>query len=79
MFEVNVVGLIAATQAFSPLLVNAAVAKEKSLVLNVGSTASVGLPWMGIYSASKVCTNLLASATVLIFHVRRLRMRSLTF
>ncbi|KAH7012736.1 short-chain dehydrogenase/reductase [Microdochium trichocladiopsis] len=51
VFEANVFGVLAVTQAFLPLLINAA---GTGLVANV-SSISAGLcpPWQGIYSASK--------------------------
>jgi 1-acylglycerone phosphate reductase len=54
MFEVNLWGLLAMTQAFAPLLVATAAKGHTARVLNIGSVASrVQVPWAGAYNASK--------------------------
>lgn len=53
MYDVNVIGVVAATQAFAPLLLRA-----KGVVVNIGSiSGAVPNPWQGVYSASKSATN----------------------
>ncbi|KAF3002822.1 hypothetical protein E8E14_006001 [Neopestalotiopsis sp. 37M] len=54
LFEVNLWGLLAVTQVFAPLLVEAAVRGGKPRVVNIGSVVSrVQVPWEGLYNASK--------------------------
>ncbi|KAH8200792.1 hypothetical protein TruAng_005029 [Truncatella angustata] len=54
LFEVNLWGLLAVTQAFAPLLVEAAAQGSRPRVVNIGSVVSrVNVPWQGIYNASK--------------------------
>lgn len=49
LFEVNVWGLLAVTQAFAPLLEAAAAAGSKARVVNIGSVVSrINVPWQGI-------------------------------
>jgi 1-acylglycerone phosphate reductase len=49
LFDVNLWGVLAVTQAFAPLLVAAAAAGSKPRIVNIGSVASrVGVPWQGI-------------------------------
>lgn len=51
VFETNVFGVLAVTQAFLPLLTKA---EGTGLVANVGSiSAELCPPWQGVYSASK--------------------------
>lgn len=61
MFEVNVFAPVAMTQAFSPLLVDTAKKTgRKSVVVNVGSAARWGFPWLGGYGASKAAVQVLS-------------------
>ncbi|KAK8855214.1 hypothetical protein PGQ11_011126 [Apiospora arundinis] len=54
LFDVNVWGVLAVTQAFAPLLVASASAGRRPRVVNIGSVAGiVPVPWQGIYNASK--------------------------
>ncbi|KAK8135425.1 hypothetical protein PG984_003365 [Apiospora sp. TS-2023a] len=54
LFDVNVWGLLAVTQAFAPLLVASAAAGQRPRVVNIGSVVGVmPVPWQGIYNASK--------------------------
>ncbi|KAK6219105.1 catabolic L-serine/threonine dehydratase [Pestalotiopsis sp. IQ-011] len=54
LFEVNIWGLLAVTQAFAPLLVETAAKGGKPRVVNIGSIVSrVNVPWGGLYNASK--------------------------
>ncbi|KAK7910807.1 short-chain dehydrogenase/reductase [Apiospora marii] len=54
LFDVNVWGLLAMTQAFAPLLVASAAAGRRPRVVNIGSVVGVvPVPWQGIYNASK--------------------------
>ncbi|KAK6075940.1 oxidoreductase [Seiridium cupressi] len=54
LFDVNVWGLLAVTQAFAPLLTTTAANGNKARVVNIGSVVSrVNVPWQGIYNASK--------------------------
>lgn len=49
LFEVNVWGLLAVTQAFAPLLAEAAAQGHKARIVNIGSVVSrVNVPWQGI-------------------------------
>jgi NAD(P)-dependent dehydrogenase (short-subunit alcohol dehydrogenase family) len=58
MFEVNVFGLLAVTQAFLPLLRQA-----RGRIVNISSTASLFVvPFHGPYSASKLAVNGLSNA-----------------
>ncbi len=58
-FEVNVIGLIAVTQAFLPLLQ----ADTPGRVVNIGSVAGlVTSPFLGIYSASKHAVEAISDA-----------------
>jgi NAD(P)-dependent dehydrogenase (short-subunit alcohol dehydrogenase family) len=58
MFEVNVFGLLAVTQAFLPLL-----RQGRGRIVNVSSTASLFVaPFHGPYSASKLAVNGLSDA-----------------
>lgn len=55
MFDVNIWGLLAVTQAFAPLLI-----ASKGTIINIGSIAGfVPSPWQGLYNASKAAVNLL--------------------
>ncbi|KAF7924498.1 hypothetical protein BELL_0041g00370 [Botrytis elliptica] len=55
MFDINVFALVAATQAFSPLLIS-----SKGTVINIGSIAGVSPGyWQGYYNASKAAVNLI--------------------
>ncbi|KAK8101751.1 hypothetical protein PG999_012125 [Apiospora kogelbergensis] len=54
LFDVNVWGVLAVTQAFAPLLVASASAGRRPRVVNIGSVVGVvPIPWQGIYNASK--------------------------
>ncbi|KAK8017465.1 NADPH-dependent 1-acyldihydroxyacetone phosphate reductase [Apiospora rasikravindrae] len=54
LFDVNVWGVLAVTQAFAPLLVASATAGRRPRVVNIGSVAGlVPVPWQGVYNASK--------------------------
>ncbi|KAK6834942.1 short-chain dehydrogenase/reductase [Apiospora arundinis] len=54
LFDVNVWGVLAVTQAFAPLLAASASAGRRPRVVNIGSVAGiVPVPWQGIYNASK--------------------------
>lgn len=58
LFEVNVVGVLAATQAFLPLL-----RRRRGRIVNVGSlTSFLVTPFHGPYSASKACLSALSRA-----------------
>jgi NAD(P)-dependent dehydrogenase (short-subunit alcohol dehydrogenase family) len=58
MFEVNVFGLLAVTQAFLPLI-----RQVKGRIVNISSTASIFVaPFHGPYSASKLGVNGLSNA-----------------
>lgn len=49
LFDVNVWGVLAVTQAFAPLLVASASAGRRPRVVNIGSVAGiVPVPWQGI-------------------------------
>jgi short-subunit dehydrogenase len=49
VFDVNVFGLVAVTQAFAPLLI-----ASKGTIINIGSIVGVcPLPWQGYYNATK--------------------------
>lgn len=49
LFDVNVWGLLAVTQAFAPLLVASAAAGRRPRVVNIGSVVGVmPIPWQGI-------------------------------
>lgn len=49
LFDVNVWGLLAVTQAFAPMLV-----RSKGVILNIASIAgAVRMAWQGIYNSSK--------------------------
>jgi 1-acylglycerone phosphate reductase len=55
-FDINVWGLLRASQAFVPLL-----AKSRGRIINIGSVASVlGVPWAGVYNASKGAVHMLS-------------------
>lgn len=55
LFDVNVFGVIAVTQAFTPLLM-----ASKGTVINIGSIAGmIPMYWNGYYNASKAAINLL--------------------
>ncbi|KAF2193400.1 putative short-chain dehydrogenase/reductase [Zopfia rhizophila CBS 207.26] len=55
MFDVNVFGLVAVTQAFAPLLT-----ALKGTIVNIGSVLGhAPFPWSGYYNASKAVANLL--------------------
>jgi len=65
VLDANVLGPLAVTQAFSPLLVHAAnspsAAQDKRVVvLNASSISAAGLPWIGIYGASKAALQTLS-------------------
>ncbi|KAK7965967.1 uncharacterized protein PG986_000244, partial [Apiospora aurea] len=54
LFDVNVWGVLAVTQAFAPLLAASATAGRRPRVVNIGSVAGiVPVPWQGVYNASK--------------------------
>jgi 1-acylglycerone phosphate reductase len=54
LFDVNVWGVLAVTQAFAPLLIESAIAGRAPRVVNIGSIVSrTNPPWQGIYNASK--------------------------
>ena len=58
MFEVNVFGLLAVTQAFLPLL-----RQRRGRIVNISSTASLTVaPFHGPYSATKLSVNGLSNA-----------------
>lgn len=53
MFDVNVFGVVAVTQAFAPLLI-----RSHGTILNIGSMMGYApLPFNGFYNASKAATN----------------------
>ncbi|KAH6669809.1 putative estradiol 17 beta-dehydrogenase [Halenospora varia] len=53
VFDVNLWGVLAMTQAFAPMIV-----KAKGTVINIGSGAgAIHFPWSGIYGASKASLN----------------------
>lgn len=55
MFEVNVIGLVATTKAFTPLLL-----ASKGVVVNIGSMLGIApFPYQGLYNASKAAVNIL--------------------
>lgn len=55
LFDVNVWGLLAVTQAFAPLLVDAASAGRRPRVVNIGSVVGVmPVPWQGICKFSNI-------------------------
>jgi 1-acylglycerone phosphate reductase len=55
LYDVNVWGLLATTQAFVPLLITA-----KGTIVNIGSTAgTLALPYRGIYTSSKAAVHLM--------------------
>lgn len=57
-FDVNVIGLVAVTQAFLPL-----VRKARGRVVNVGSIAGrITVPFIGAYSASKFAVEAISDA-----------------
>lgn len=54
LFEVNVWGVLAVTQAFAPLLIEAAAQGSQARVVNVGSIVSrLNVPWQGICASSR--------------------------
>ncbi|RYO90884.1 hypothetical protein DL766_009703 [Monosporascus sp. MC13-8B] len=56
MFDVNVWGMLAVTQAFAPLLIEA-----KGVVLNISSVAgAVCMAWQGAYNSSKTAMTFLS-------------------
>ncbi|KAK4244510.1 hypothetical protein C7999DRAFT_43825 [Corynascus novoguineensis] len=56
LFDVNVWGLLAVTQAFAPMLV-----RSRGVVLNIASIAgAVRLAWQGIYNSSKAAARWLS-------------------
>jgi 1-acylglycerone phosphate reductase len=56
MFDVNVFGLVAVTQAFAPFIIS-----SKGTIVNIGSiVGKFPLPWQGFYNASKAAVNLLS-------------------
>jgi NAD(P)-dependent dehydrogenase (short-subunit alcohol dehydrogenase family) len=58
LFEVNVIGLLAVTQSFLPLI-----RLRKGRIVNLSSTASIFIaPFHGSYSASKLAVNGLSNA-----------------
>jgi NAD(P)-dependent dehydrogenase (short-subunit alcohol dehydrogenase family) len=63
-FEVNVIGLVAVTQTFLPLLRKAAKSKKNfSRIVNVGSIAGrMAVPFIGAYSASKFAVESITDA-----------------
>lgn len=53
LFDTNLFGLIATTQAFAPLLIAA-----KGTLVNIGSVVGYfNIPWQGVYNASKAAVN----------------------
>lgn len=49
LFEVNIWGLLAVTQAFAPMLEAAAAGGSKARIVNIGSIVShVNVPWQGV-------------------------------
>ncbi|KAF3055678.1 NADPH-dependent 1-acyldihydroxyacetone phosphate reductase [Daldinia childiae] len=51
LFDVNVWGMLAVTQAFAPMLV-----RSKGVILNIASIAgAVRMAWQGVYNSSKAC------------------------
>ncbi|KAH8664036.1 putative short-chain dehydrogenase/reductase [Xylariales sp. PMI_506] len=54
LFDVNVWGVLSMTQAFAPLLAASAAQGGRPRVVNIGSVCwKAGVPWQGIYNASK--------------------------
>ncbi|KAL8723135.1 MAG: hypothetical protein Q9181_007347, partial [Wetmoreana brouardii] len=56
LFDVNVLGLLAVTQAFAPMLIAA-----KGKVVNISSVGGMlAMPWSGLYHASKAAVTILS-------------------
>ncbi|KAL9023105.1 MAG: hypothetical protein Q9196_007385 [Gyalolechia fulgens] len=56
LFDVNVLGLLAVTQAFAPMLIAA-----KGTVVNISSVGGIlAMPWSGLYHASKAAVTILS-------------------
>eukprot|EP01006_Ploeotia_vitrea_P050479 TRINITY_DN67467_c7_g1_i1.p1 TRINITY_DN67467_c7_g1~~TRINITY_DN67467_c7_g1_i1.p1 ORF type:complete len:277 (-),score=31.91 TRINITY_DN67467_c7_g1_i1:171-1001(-) len=59
VLDTNVVGLITVTQAVTPIMME----KKSGTIVNISSLAGfVGLPFNGIYSASKAAVNVISDA-----------------
>ncbi|KAF4631338.1 hypothetical protein G7Y89_g6788 [Cudoniella acicularis] len=69
VYDVNIWGMLAVTQAFAPLLVDAGKEREGGVVVNIGSSA-------GIYHTSKSAANLLSE--ILRLELEPLNIRVLT-
>lgn len=62
LLDVNALGVLRVYKAFAPLLLRTAnhpdvankLPKDRSVIINIGSTGAVGGPWQGAYAASKV-------------------------
>jgi short-subunit dehydrogenase len=53
MFEVNIFGIVAVVQGFSPLLI-----RSKGTIINIGSANGFApIPWIRLYNASKAAAN----------------------
>ncbi|KAI1412825.1 hypothetical protein F5Y13DRAFT_179959 [Hypoxylon sp. FL1857] len=51
LFDVNVWGMLAVTQAFAPMVI-----RSKGVILNIASIAgAVRMAWQGVYNSSKAC------------------------
>lgn len=63
MYEVNVFAPIALSQAFAPLLVKGhKLSGARSVIINIGSAAAYGNPWMGVYGSTKAALQSLSDA-----------------
>ena len=60
VFDTNVWGMVSAIQAFAPLLIAA-----KGTIVNISSVGKMtGLPWMGLYGASKGAMDIISDVLV---------------
>lgn len=63
MYEVNVFAPIAMAQAFASLLVKGhKLSGARSVIVNIGSAASYGTPWLGVYGSTKAALQSLSDA-----------------
>ncbi|RSH77574.1 uncharacterized protein EHS24_003134 [Apiotrichum porosum] len=76
-FEVNVFGPMAMVQGFAPLLVKTATPERPTVIVNIGSTASLPPPFMATYGASKAAIQGLSGALRLEMYSLNVRVMTL--